>query len=40
MVQSKDNNPQDDSPIINVFGNLHTNLVSSLDCLITYIQQQ
>jgi hypothetical protein len=40
MVWSRDNNPQDDSPIINVFGNLHIDLVLSLDCLITYIQQQ
>jgi hypothetical protein len=39
MVRSKDNNPQNDNPIINVFGNLHTNLASSLKRFIIYIQQ-
>jgi hypothetical protein len=37
MVWSKDNNPQNDNPIINVFGNLHKDLGSSLKQTFHYL---
>jgi hypothetical protein len=40
MVQSRDNNPVDDKPFVNVIGNLHLDLKNALDNLIFYIQGQ
>jgi len=40
MIYSRDNIPPSDKPIINMLGDLHTNLVSSLDCFIITIQHE
>jgi hypothetical protein len=40
MIQSRDNNPVDDKPFINVIGNLHLDLTNALENLISYIQCQ
>jgi hypothetical protein len=36
MVRSRDNNPVDDKPIINVLGNLHSDLADALDDFVFY----
>ncbi len=40
MIQSRDNSLMDDKPFVNVFGNLHLDLVNALENLTSYIQHQ
>jgi len=38
MVRSRDNNPVDDKPFVNVLGNLHSDLGDALDNFVSYIR--
>jgi hypothetical protein len=38
MVRSRDSNPVDDKPFVNVINNLHLDLANALENLISYIQ--
>jgi hypothetical protein len=40
MVRSRDNNPVDDKPFVNVLDNLHFDLANALENLISYIQRR
>jgi hypothetical protein len=38
MVRSRDNSPVDDKPVVNVLGNLHSDLRDALDNFVSYIR--